>query len=144
MADVVKHALDLLVREPDVDGFFGALTKTVVDETESRACGVWLIEDDGQRCDLWMAYVKDRLFTPRVPGWETNAAGEHVDGDYPCQTMAAHLFGYTHGWTETIEYAPDDSRLPEAILAFHTRKGCGPTIATPLVIGGRTLGWLTL
>ena len=39
-ADVVKHALDLLAREPDVDGFFGALTKMVVDETESRACGV--------------------------------------------------------------------------------------------------------
>jgi len=143
-ADVVKHALDLLVREPDVDGFFGALTKTVVEETESRACGVWLIEDDEKQCDLWMAYVKDRLFTPRVPGWETNEAGERLDGDYPCQTMAAHLFAYAPGWTQTIEYAPDDSRLPEAILAFANRKGCGSTIATPLVIGGRTLGWLTL
>jgi signal transduction histidine kinase len=143
-ADVVKHALDLLVREPDVDGFFGALTKTVVEETESRACGVWLIEADAQECDLWMAYVKDRLFTPRVPGWETNEAGERLDGDYPCQTMATHLFAYTPGWTQTIEYAPDDSRLPEAILAFAKRKGCGSTIATPLVIGGRTLGWLTL
>jgi signal transduction histidine kinase len=143
-ADVVKHALDLLVREPDVDGFFGALTKTVVEETESRACGVWLIEDDGQQCDLWMAYVKDRLFTPRVPGWETNEAGERLDGDYPCQTMAAHLLAYSPGWTQTIEYAPDDSRLPEAILGFAQRKGCGSTIATPLVIGGRTLGWLTL
>src|SRR6266545_6070657 len=35
-ADVVKHALDLLVREPDVEGFFGALTKTMVDEGESH------------------------------------------------------------------------------------------------------------
>ena len=29
-ADVVQLALDLLVREPDIDGFFGALTKTMV------------------------------------------------------------------------------------------------------------------
>src|SRR4030095_15680756 len=51
---------------------------------------------------------------------------------------------YTPGWTQTIEYAPDDSRLPEAMLAFAKRKGCGSTIATPLVIGGRPRGWLTL
>ena len=29
-ADVVQLALDLLVREPDIEGFFGALTKTMV------------------------------------------------------------------------------------------------------------------
>jgi signal transduction histidine kinase len=143
-ADVVKHALDLLVREPDVDGFFGALTKTVVEEAESRVCGVWLIDEREQRCDLWMAYVKDRLFTPRLPGWETNAAGERCDEDYPCQALADHLFAHTPGWTETIEYAPDDPRLPEKIREFANRNGCGSTIATPLVIGGRTLGWLTL
>jgi hypothetical protein len=37
-ADVVQLALDLLVREPDIEGFFGALTKTMVDEGESLAC----------------------------------------------------------------------------------------------------------
>ena len=44
-------ALDLLVREPDPVGFFGALTKTMVEEGESVACGVWLIDEGGQRCD---------------------------------------------------------------------------------------------
>src|SRR5678815_3418250 len=103
-ADVVKHALDLLAREPDIHGFFGALTKTVVEEADSRVCGVWLIDEDAERCDLWMAYVKDRLFTPCVPGWERNAEGEPIDEGYPCQTMASHLFGYTAGWTQTVEY----------------------------------------
>ena len=40
--EVVKLALDLLVREPDIEGFFGALTKTMVEESESHAlrrCG---------------------------------------------------------------------------------------------------------
>src|SRR5437763_15864281 len=64
-AEVVNLALDLLVREPDVEGFFGALAKTMVEESESHTCGVWLIDESGQRCDLWMAYVKDHLFTPR-------------------------------------------------------------------------------
>ena len=31
--EVVKHALDLLVREPDIEGFFGALSKTMVVES---------------------------------------------------------------------------------------------------------------
>src|SRR5262249_57812154 len=55
-AEVVHLALDLLVREPDIEGFFGALTKTMVEDTESHACAVWLLDDDRSRCDLWMAY----------------------------------------------------------------------------------------
>src|SRR5919106_723382 len=62
--EVVQLALDLLVREPDIEGFFGAMTKTMVEEGESHACGVWLIDEKGERCELWMTYVKDRLFTP--------------------------------------------------------------------------------
>src|SRR6266545_3329628 len=61
--DVVQLALDLLVREPDIEGFFGALTKTMVEEGESCACSVWLIQEDRQRCDNWMTYVVDQLYT---------------------------------------------------------------------------------
>ena len=32
--DIVKLALDLLVREPDAEGFFGGLAKTMVEESE--------------------------------------------------------------------------------------------------------------
>ena len=94
--EVVQLALDLLVREPDVEGFFGALAKTMVEESESHACGVWLIDDDQQRCDLWMAYMSDRLFTPKTADWDTLAL--------PRESMAEHLFGYTAGWTESVEY----------------------------------------
>ena len=38
----------LLVREPDITGFFRVFIKTLVEECESHACGVWLI-DDGRR-----------------------------------------------------------------------------------------------
>jgi signal transduction histidine kinase len=138
-ADVVNHALDLLVREPDAEDFFGALTKTMVEEAESRVCGVWLIDDSGQRCELWMAYVKDRLLRR-----QDAATREGGDVDYPCRSIEEHLFTHTPGWTQTIEYAPNDERLPAAVLAFAQRKGCGSMIATPLVIGGQTLGWLTL
>ncbi len=69
-ADVVQLALDLLVREPDIEGFFGALTKTMVDEGDSHACAVWLIDDDRQRCDCWMTYVVDRLYTRTSGDWD--------------------------------------------------------------------------
>src|SRR5262249_12574528 len=66
--EVVQLALDLLVREPDIEGFFGALTKTMVEDTESHACAVWLLDDDRARCDLWMAYGGERLYLRRRGG----------------------------------------------------------------------------
>src|SRR5690606_38959893 len=85
--EVVKLALDLLVREPDIEGFFGALTKTMVEESDSHTCAVWLIDESGERCNLWLAYVKDRLFTPPKGGVR---ACEAKDGSrmFPCDSMA--------------------------------------------------------
>jgi signal transduction histidine kinase len=142
-AEVVKLALDLLVREPDIEGFFGGLTKTMVEESESYTCAVWLIDETVQQCNLWMAYVKDRLFTP-PKGVAPCAEGDPQKGGFPCETMAAHLFAYTPGWTQTVEYELDDPRLPAPIHEFSQRAGCGSLISTPLLLGSRTLGWMTI
>src|SRR5262245_7975625 len=85
----VQLALDLLVREPDIDGFFGMFTKTLTEECESHACGVWLIDDDQQGAHLWMAYLQNQLFTRDSPDWEKLAL--------PRESMAAHLFAYAPG-----------------------------------------------
>jgi signal transduction histidine kinase len=100
-----------------------------------------LIDDGGEGCNLWMAYVKDRLIT--VPVTAADAHDADVE-KFPHRAMADHLFTHKAGWRQTIEYVPQDPRLPDAIHAFSRVKGCGSTIATPLVIGGETLGWLTL
>jgi signal transduction histidine kinase len=142
-AEVVQLALDLLVREPDIEGFFGALSKTMVEETESYTCAVWLIDEDLQRCDLWMAYVKDQLLKPR-PHEEVCGASEEDGGPYPCASMAKFLFEHSRGWTETVEYTPDDPQLPEPIREFGRRNGLAETVATPLLLGTRTLGWMTV
>src|SRR5262249_22073395 len=133
-AEVVQLALDLLVREPDIYGFFGALTRTMVEEGESHACGVWLIDDDNQRCDLWMAFVKDRLY--KSGDWQALA--------YPRESMGRHLFSYAEGWTQTIEYQADDPRLPESVREFHRQKGVQGLVIAPLVLGSRNLGWIAL
>jgi signal transduction histidine kinase len=142
-AEVVQLALDLLVREPDVEGFFGGLTKTMVEESESYTCAVWLIDESVQQCNLWMAYVQDRLFTP-AKGLTECVDRDPEKGGFPCESMAAHLFEYTPGWSQTIEYALDDTRLPEPLREFRHRAGCGSIISTPLLLGTRTLGWMTL
>ena len=141
-AEVVKLALDLLVREPDIEGFFGGLTKTMVEESESYTCAVWLIDETVQQCNLWMAYVEDRLFTPK--GIPTCPEGNPEKGGFPCESMAAHLYAYTPGWTQTVEYELDDPRLPAPIHEFRERSGCGSLISTPLLLGTRTLGWMTI
>src|SRR5688500_20367112 len=86
--EVVKLAVDLLVREPDIEGFFGGLAKTMVEESESYTCAVWLIDETVQQCNLWMAYVKDRLFTP-PKGGAPCAEGDAQKGGCPCESMAA-------------------------------------------------------
>src|SRR5882672_8677662 len=69
-SDAVQLALDLLVREPDITGFFRAFIKTLVEESESYACGVWLLDAGGSRCDLWMAYMQGRFFTKDSADWD--------------------------------------------------------------------------
>jgi len=135
-AAVVQLALDLLVREPDIEGFFGGLTKNMVEESESAGCSVWLLDECGERCSLWMAYLKDRLYTQKDGGLQSLS--------FPHEAFADHLFAYKPGWLQTIDYRRDDDRLPESIRAFYARKGCDDMVVVPLVIGNRTLGWFKL
>ncbi|HZM94882.1 MAG TPA: GAF domain-containing sensor histidine kinase [Vicinamibacterales bacterium] len=134
--DVVKIAVDLLVREPDIDGFFRALLKTLAEEGESHKVGVWLIDDDRQGCDVWMVHLGDKVITAESPEWQT--------AKFPRRLMAEHLFTYTQGWHQTIEYTCDDQRLPEELRSFVSREGLTTTVVTPLVLSGSNLGWLTL
>jgi signal transduction histidine kinase len=132
----VQLALDLLVREPDINGFFGMFTKTLTEECESHACGVWLIDEDQHGAHMWMAYLQNQLFTKGSPDWERISL--------PRDSMAAHLFSYTPGWNETIEYSGDDARLPEAVRTFNREMHIDSVAVAPLVLTTRTLGWVAL
>jgi len=140
--EVVNLALDLLVREPDIEGFFGALAKAMVEESESHTCGVWLIDDDARRCDLWMVYVKDRLYTPRRDDLDARSA--EPGKKLACSSLELHLFEYRDGWSRTVEYPADDPRLPEEWRTFANKMDSATIVATPLVLGGRNLGWMTV
>ncbi len=141
--EVVNLALDLLVREPDIEGFFGALAKAMVEESESHTCGVWLIDDDASRCELWMVYVKDRLYTPRKDAWDEAHAAD-PGKKLACASLEQHLFEYRAGWNQTVEYAADDPRLPDEWRTFAQRMESATIVAAPLVLGARTLGWMTV
>ncbi|MGE0863451.1 MAG: sensor histidine kinase [Vicinamibacterales bacterium] len=140
--EVVQLALDLLVRQPDIEGFFGGLAKMMVEESESHTCAVWLLDETNQQCELWLAYVQDRLFTAakgdRHHGEETSGKMAFL------QAMAGHLVGYAQGWSQTVVYPVDDERLPEAIRTFGCQMDWNSTVATPLQLGSRLLGWMTV
>jgi signal transduction histidine kinase len=135
-AEVVQLALDLLVREPDIESFFGGLTKNMVEESDSHGCGVWLVDDSGDRCFLWMAYLGDRLYTKKN--------GDLQSLPFPHDAFGEHLFAYTPGWQQTIEYAHADPRLPAAVRDLHIERNVQGVVVSPLVIGQRTLGWFKL
>lgn len=135
-SDAMQLALDLLVREPDIDNFFGTFIKTLVHDCESLACGVFLIDQDQQGAHLWMAYFQDRLFTHGSSDWEQLAL--------PRTSMADHLFAHRAGWADTTVYAGDDSRLPDAVRTFNRDLGVDSLAVTPLLLGPQTLGWMAL
>ncbi|HSK08595.1 MAG TPA: GAF domain-containing sensor histidine kinase [Vicinamibacterales bacterium] len=134
--EVARVTLDLLVREPDIQGFFGAMAKTMVEKGDNHGCGVWLLDDDQQGCQLWMACLSGRVYTSKSADWGTLTL--------PRESMAAHLFGYGQGWHETVEYGGDDSRLPGPVREFNRSEGVQSVIATPLILGSHNLGWVAI
>jgi signal transduction histidine kinase len=132
----VQLALDLLVREPDIAGFFGAFTKALVDYCESHGCGVWLIDEQRTGCELWMAYLDNHLLTSESSDWR--------DLTMLRESMAAHLFEYKAGWHQLVEYKNDDPRLPDAVREYNRKAGIPSIAVAPLVLGDRNLGWMGL
>ena len=140
MAHIQSHtvqlALDLIVREENIEGFFRAFMKSLIEQAASQACAVWLLDEEGKSCDLWMAYIGEKLYTKDEPDWETLTL--------PRQELAAHLFAHKDGWAATIEYAGDDERLPDAVRRFNRAAGLNSLAVAPLALPSRNLGWIAL
>jgi signal transduction histidine kinase len=132
--EITKYTLDLLVRVPDLDAFFRALLKTLAEEGESHAAGVWLLNEDQQCCDFWMAHLYGEVFDAATLG----------PTYFPRLAMAQFLFDYKAGWEQTIEYRSDDPRLPQLVREFNSEKSLYSTLVAPLMLGGKNLGWITL
>jgi hypothetical protein len=136
--NVVKFAVDLLVREPDIEGFFRALLKTLAEEGESHKVSVWLIDEDQKGCDVWMAHLDGQVFSPSSSDWKTKIT------EFPRQTFANHLFSYAPGWRQTIDYSTDDDRMPASLREFFRHEGLSVTLIAPLLVSDKNLGWITL
>jgi signal transduction histidine kinase len=136
-SEMTKYTLDLLVREPDLEGFFRALLKALAEEAESRVAAVWLLDEDQPRCEFWMAHFGGTVVTPVNLG--------EVMSVRKAEAKAQHLFDYKPGWVSTIEYSPDDARMPQAVREFTTEPFRNvSTVVAPMMVDGRNLGWITL
>src|SRR3954469_7908125 len=67
--DSVQLALDLLVTHPDLRGFFRMFIKQLVEESESHACGVWLLDEATGTSKLWMANIGGETLEPGSADW---------------------------------------------------------------------------
>ena len=132
--EITKYTVDLLGRVPDLDAFFRALLKTLAEEGESHAAGVWLLDEDKQCCEFWMAHLFGDVFTAANLG----------PTYFPRMAMAQFLHDYKPGWEQTIEYRSDDTRLPSLVRDFNSAQGLFSTVVAPLILGTKTLGWITL
>src|SRR3954465_3111047 len=81
--DAVQLALDLHVTHPDLRGFFRMFIKRLVDDSESHACGVWLLDEATGACNLWMAHVGGESLEPGSANWRAL--------DVPRESMSRHL-----------------------------------------------------
>jgi len=134
--DAVQLALDLLVTHPDLRGFFRMFIKRLVDEADAHACGVWLLDEPADRCELWMANVGGETLTPENPAWAAL--------DLPRESMVRHLLAGGDCRTGIVEYQGADARLPEAVRAYNEAAGVRTLLVAPLNLPPKTLGWITL
>jgi signal transduction histidine kinase len=134
--EITQYTLDLLAREPDLDAFFRALLKTLAEEAESHVAGVWLLNEEKQCCDFWMAHFGGEVVTTK--NLDAFAVGPKA------KAQAEHLFDYKPGWVSTIEYSSDDPRIPEAVREFNAAHPPMSTVVAPMTVGGRNLGWITI
>lgn len=135
-SDAVQLAFDLVVRESNIDGFFREFIRTLVEECESRACGVWLLDQDGTGCEPWMAYADGKFHAGDGDEWDALTP--------PRRSMATHLLSYKEGWTETVEYYGDDERLPAAVREFNRGNDVASVLVAPIALPSRNLGWIAL
>jgi signal transduction histidine kinase len=134
--DAVQLALDLLVTHPDLRGFFRAFIKRLVEESEAHACGVWLLDEAGSACDLWMANIGGETLMADSAGWAAL--------DLPRESMSRHLLSDVEGHAEIVEYEGDDGRLPEPVRDFNRGAGVACLLVAPLRLPPKTLGWIAL
>lgn len=134
--EITQYSLDLLVREPNLEGFFRALLKTLAEEAESQIAGVWLLNDDQPCCEFWMAHFGGQVVT--MGNLAEFGVGEKA------AAQAQHLFDYKPGWVSTIEYRPDDPRVPQAVRDFNAAHPSLSTVAAPMLLMGKNLGWITI
>ncbi|HEY2151237.1 MAG TPA: sensor histidine kinase [Vicinamibacterales bacterium] len=137
-SDAVQLALDLLVTHPDLRGFFRMFIKRLVDESESHACGVWLLDDATGAANLWMANIGGETLVPGSPDWRSL--------DVSRESMSRHLSESEHttAHDRIAEYEGDDERLPEAVREFHRAAGVRSFLIAGLWLPPRKLGWITL
>jgi signal transduction histidine kinase len=134
--DAVQLALDLLVTHPDLRGFFRMFIKRLVDDSGAHACGLWLLDESTNACDLWMANIGGETLTAESPGW--------VSLDLPREGMTRHLATCDECRTAIREYEGDDVGLPEAVRAFNRAAGVRTLLVAPLNLAAKTLGWIAL
>ena len=132
--DAVQLALDLLVREPDIEGFFRAFIKTLVDECESHACGVWLLDEDGR------AATVDGLSSTAV----LHDSDARIGTPLRCRAKHGGAPGATGtAGSETVDY-PGRCAAARSGAAFNAATASRRVLVAPLVLPARNLGWIAL
>ena len=144
--EVVKLALDLLVREPDIEGFFGALTKTMVEESESHTCArvadrrsaAALRPVDGLREGPAVHAAEGRLRAARASTTDGKRVPVREHGAPPVRVHAG-LDADRSSTAATIR------GCPSRFATFSRANGLGHASSPRrCVLGDRTLGWMTV
>ena len=137
-SDAVQLALQLLVREPDIAGFFRAFIKALVDQSESHACGVWLLERRRRpAASCGWPTCDGRFYMKDGDGWDTLDAAAQQRRRAPARVPA--------------RLERDDRVHRRRSAAARAGAGVQPRrrhrsalVTAPLLLPTRNLGWVAL
>ena len=143
--EVVKLALDLLVREPDIEGFFGGLTQDDGrGEREQHLRGVAARRQStsGASCGWPTSRIGClRRQGARVPCDERRCAGR----SFPCESDGARTCSSTRrAGIRRSSTRLTIARLPESDSRVRPSRWSGAACRDAARLGERMLGWMTV
>ena len=131
--DAMQLALDLLVTHGPAR-LFRMFTKRLQDDTGAHACGVWLLDESTNACELWMANIGGETLMAESPGWPRSRCRASRPGISRAATVPHREPGI-----------PGRGCAPAGtVRAFNREAGVQALLIAPLSLAPKTLGWIAL
>lgn len=131
-----EKTLALLGEELDLSAFIRAMMRSIIRECGGVWARLWSVEESlGEQCDSWVQASEPGVAQAVAASWREHPAALARLGDF--------YRGLIQEDRDAVQVRADDLRIPEVFRRRYRRFGVKMTLLVPLVLGRRTIGWIS-